>query len=254
MSTLFAQFKVIVSYQSDIKRRLGDTVTQILIVEDEQSIAEILAKFAQREGFLSKVLNEGSGVVEYIMQNHVDMLVLDIMLPNKDGLTICREVREFSDIPIILLTAKVNEAERLKGLKAGADDYVCKPFSAPELMLRIKAILKRSANLPTHNRVASLVESALKIDEEQMIVVINDNSAPLTMVEIALLKLLSNAPNRVYSRDTIMDKIYSDFRVVSDRTVDSHISKLRKKLNNLSPDHEYLCSVYGAGYKFIPTN
>lgn len=218
----------------------------ILIVEDERSIAEAVRTFLNHAGFHCTLLGTAVDVVPTVERYRPDLIVLDVMLPGGDGIELCRQIREISEVPIIMLTAKTEEAERLQGLEAGADDYVCKPFSAPELVLRVKAILRRrgavSRKNPKHLQLDANTQEA-KLGE----VVIN-----LTTLEFALLSTLSANPNRIYSRDAIMNLIYPDHRIVSDRTVDSHVSNLRKKLKLLSPHHELISGVYGSGYKFSP--
>lgn len=222
-------------------------MTHILVVEDELSIAQAVKQFLKHEGFDCTVLNSAVNVVELVKRYKPDLIVLDIMLPGGDGLDICRTLRQSTDVPIILLTARTSESDRLTGLEAGADDYVCKPFSAPELVLRIKAILRRGSMDALPNAKAFLT-----LDADRQQVTINNTRLDLTTVEFALLSALTENPNRIYSRDAIMDIIYSDNRVVSDRTVDSHVSKLRRKLNDVIDGHDLLVSVYGAGYKYVP--
>ncbi|MCP4877104.1 MAG: response regulator, partial [Gammaproteobacteria bacterium] len=170
-------------------------------------------------------------------------LILDLMLPGKDGLTICREVRQFSNLPIMMLTAKVDEIDRLIGLELGADDYVCKPFSPREVIARIKNILRRVEK-------TGLGNSGLKLDVDALRVGFKGKHIDLTKVEFSLFKALHDSPGRIYSRDHLMSLIYADNRIVTDRTIDSHIKKLRKRLFELGLDEDPIHSVYGAGYKF----
>ncbi|MDT0595366.1 response regulator transcription factor [Glaciecola petra] len=224
-------------------------MSNILIVEDEASIADAISKFIEREGFKCSVLGDANNVLEWIAKYPPDLIILDIMLPGGDGIDLCNQIRKDSQVPIILLSAKVSESERILGLRAGADDYICKPFSAPELMLRVKVFLKRTGNInneePVNNKKLQLNNSALEVS-------LGTNKIELTKLEFKLISVLSTYPNRIYSREKIIDLLYSDYRVVSDRTIDSHVSKLRKKLLQLSPAHELLISVYGAGYKYNP--
>ncbi len=217
----------------------------ILIVEDEVSIADAIKTFLTHAGFRCSVLNDATEVPELVKQFKPDLLILDVMLPGGDGITICKHIRSTSNIPIIMLTAKSSEAERLIGLEAGADDYICKPFSAPELVLRVKAILRRTYTTEDNNAQLTLLEHT---QEAQL----GDKKVALTTLEFSLLALLIKNAHRIYSRDAIMDLIYSDHRIVSDRTVDSHVSNLRRKLKGLSSEHELIRGVYGSGYKYVP--
>ena len=175
-----------------------------------------------------------------------DLILLDLMLPGRDGIDLCRELRSFSAVPIVMVTAKVEEIDRLLGLQLGADDYICKPFSPREVVARVQAILRRSA----HWHTSTAEVNALSIDEDQHTASYAGHLLELTPVEFRLLKTLHGNPGRVFSRDQLMNKLYEDYRVVTDRTVDSHIKNLRRKLDVLSPERELIRSVYGIGYKF----
>jgi len=170
-------------------------------------------------------------------------VLLDLMLPGKDGLAICREVRDFSTVPIIMVTARIEEIDRLLGLEIGADDYICKPFSPREVVARVKAVLRRTAD------GAPPGAGLLQLDELRYEARIADQPVALTAVEFQLLKLLAAEPGRIFSRNHLMDRIYPDHRIVSDRTIDSHIKKLRRKLETAAPELEIIHSVYGVGYK-----
>jgi len=218
-------------------------VSYILIVEDEEIIADGLSRFLIREGFETVIVAHADGVLPAIRERLPALIVLDRMLPGGDGVVLCSQIREMINVPIILLTARISEKDRIDGLKAGADDYVCKPFSAVELVLRIKTILKRYTPEPTAG-------STLLLDEHTQSASFEGRDIALTKIEYSMLAMFHANPNRIYPRDSIMQYIYDDNRVVSDRTVDSHISKLRRKLKQLSPDFEMLKGVYGSGYKF----
>jgi two-component system response regulator BaeR len=167
------------------------------------------------------------------------------MLPGKDGLTLCRELREFSDIAIIILTARVEEIDRLLGLGIGADDYICKPYSPREVVARVKTILRRiSPSALSFSRI-------LTLDDDTYQVKVNQQVVELTAIEFNLLKILNKKPGRIYSRTQLIEMVYQDNRIVSERTIDSHIKKLRKKLNTLETDNELVQSVYSVGYKLI---
>ncbi|MDG4812426.1 response regulator [Hydrogenovibrio sp. 3SP14C1] len=217
----------------------------ILIVEDEVKIANIIQEYLEDSGFKTVCIENGLDVSDWVQQHPVDLILLDIMLPGKDGLQVCKEVRAFSQVPIIMLTAKVEEIDRILGLELGADDYICKPFSPRELVARVKALLRRSAL-----RMESQKVEDWQMDEERYQVRYQGKTVSLSMVEFAILKLLSASPGRIYSRSNLIGSIYPDNRVVSDRTVDSHIKKLRHKLAEELTQKELIYSVYGVGYKF----
>jgi two-component system response regulator BaeR len=173
-------------------------------------------------------------------------VLLDLMLPGRDGIDICRELRSFSHVPVIMVTAKVEELDRLLGLEIGADDYICKPFSPREVVARVQAMLRRARyaiEKPTP-------PAGLVMDEEKHEAILNGQALDLTPVEFRLLKTLCENEGRVLSRDQLMSKVYSDYRVVTDRTVDTHIKNLRRKLDHASPDREWIHSIYGLGYRF----
>ncbi|NRB40608.1 MAG: winged helix-turn-helix domain-containing protein, partial [Pseudomonadales bacterium] len=170
--------------------------------------------------------------------------------PGVDGLTICREIRSFSQIPIIMVTAKSDEIDRLLGLEMGADDYICKPFSLRELVARIKAVLRR------HNYVAiqPSIDSnlSLLLDKSNSLASYQSNSIELTAIEFNIIAKLSTMPGRIFTRDDLIDIAYGDGRVVNDRTIDSHMMKIRKKLIQIAPDRKFVHSIYSMGYKFEP--
>lgn len=214
----------------------------VLIVEDEENLAKIMQDYLSRDGIESHIITDGDFAVPYVRENKPDVILLDLMLPNKDGSTICKEVRQFSDVPIIMTTARVDEIDRIIGLEIGADDYVCKPYSPRELVARVKVHLRK--------QTSSTQQSGLKLNNDFLTASIAQNSIELTFVEYNLLNKLFNANGRIFNRDQLMDSIYDDGRIVSDRTIDSHIKKIRKKLKTLNPNAEYIHSIYGCGYKF----
>jgi len=220
-------------------------MTMILIVEDEQKLAELLKDYLAQSSFDTTILDNGNDVVPYVRENKPDLVILDLMLPGRDGMEICKEIRTFSNLPIIMVTARVEEIDRLLGLELGADDYVCKPFSPRELVARVKAVLRRAGGETT------IKAKGLVLDEARYQASLYGVDLELTAVEFKLLSFLAANPGRIYSRDQLMERIYSDHRIVSDRTIDSHIKKLRKKISGQSPDEELIGSVYGVGYKFI---
>ena len=171
-------------------------------------------------------------------------MLLDLMLPGKTGIDICKDVRKDSSLPIIMITAKVEEIDRLLGLELGADDYICKPFSPREVVARVKTVLRRTETSE------NLSEKGLVLDQNTYKATIDGQNLNLTAVEFQLLKVLSDQPGRIFSRSVLVDKIYNDGRVVSDRTIDSHIKKLRKKIAEQLPDVELIHSLYAVCYKF----
>ena len=216
---------------------------RIMIVEDEPKLASLISDYLQNNGYVTECISNGLKVIPALRENMPSLVLLDIMLPGKDGMELCREIRSFSDIPIIMVTARIEEVDRLLGLELGADDYICKPFSPREVVARVKAVLRRA-------RGDTIRSSDLKLDESRNLAEIKGNPLDLTVVEFELLKILASDPGRIYTRNQLIDRIYHDHRVVSDRTIDSHIKKLRKKINDVLPDYEIIHSVYGVGYKY----
>lgn len=216
----------------------------VLIVEDEAKIASLLQDYLVQSGFEATVIHNGADVEEWLDNNSTSLILLDLMLPGKTGVEICKDVRKESSLPIIMITAKVEEIDRLLGLELGADDYICKPFSPREVVARVKAVLRRSESSE------KLSEKGLLLDTDTYKATINGQDLNLTAVEFQLLKVLSDQPGRIFSRSVLVDKIYNDGRVVSDRTIDSHIKKLRKKIAEKLPDVELIHSLYAVGYKF----
>jgi two-component system response regulator BaeR len=216
----------------------------ILIVEDEERLARLLADYLRMAGYETHQIADGNPVVEWVRANRPTLILLDLMLPGRDGLDICRDIRGFSEVPIIMTTARVEEIDRLLGLELGADDYVCKPYSPREVVARVKAVLRRTRAAPQPQ------SGLLQLDESSLRVSAEGREVELTAVEFALLQTLYAAPGRIFSRDRLMDRIYRDHRVVSDRTIDSHVKKLRRKLADLASDRELIHSVYGVGYRY----
>jgi two-component system response regulator BaeR len=218
----------------------------ILIVEDEPKIAALLADYLhQQGGFSTSHLSRGDKVLEWVRSQSPDMILLDLMLPGMDGIEVCKQVRSESPVPIIMITARVEEIDRLLGLELGADDYICKPFSPREVVARVKAVLRRSASISGAGPV-----DALKVDDAMHIAEMNGKKLQLTPVEFSLLKTLTSQPGRVFSRDQLMNEMYADYRIVSDRAVDTHIKNLRKKLTNTGAANDLIESVYGLGYRY----
>ncbi len=215
--------------------------TKILIVEDEPKLAGLLRDYLLQATFTPACLANGLEVVPRVRSHHPDLVLLDLMLPGRDGMEICKEIRQFSTVPIIMITARVEEIDRLLGLELGADDYICKPFSPREVVARVKAVLRRAA---------VSIPQGLAFDESRYKATLHGQALDLTAVEFKLFSFLAANPGRLYSRDQLMERIYPDQRIVSDRTIDSHIKKLRRKIAEVAPSEELIHSVYGVGYKF----
>jgi len=222
----------------------------ILIVEDEERLARVLADYLAAAGFRTHCIGDGRQVVDWVRAHLPALVLLDLMLPGRDGLEICRDLRALGDIPIIMTTARVEEIDRLLGLELGADDYVCKPYSPREVVARVKAVLRRRAPAGDSSGAANL----LRLDPGTLRVHASDGGQiELTAVEFALLQTLHAAPGRIFPRARLMEHIYPDGRIVSDRTIDSHVKKLRRKLGDLVPGKELIHSVYGVGYRYEET-
>ncbi|MGJ8689793.1 MAG: response regulator [Gammaproteobacteria bacterium] len=223
----------------------------VLIVEDEPKLSSVLQDYLQQSQYRTEIIDNGLDVSAYVRAQQPDLIILDLMLPGKDGLQVCKEVRSFSDVPIIMVTAKVEEIDRLLGLELGADDYICKPFSPREVVARVKNVLRR---MQAPEPSSSLSDAdRLVLDKDSYCVKYGGLVLSLTSVEFELLNTMLGAPGKIFSRDQLMDRIYADHRVVSGRTIDSHITKLRKKLSELSnedgAEREWIVSIYGVGYK-----
>ncbi len=215
---------------------------RVFIVEDETKLAFLLRDYLLQAQFEVMIFHDGLEVVEAVKCSEPAAILLDLMLPGKDGIQICSEIRRFSQVPILMVTAKVEEIDRLLGLEIGADDYICKPFSPREVVARVKTVLRRVVPALDNSK------HTFSLDEARLTVNTSVYSVQLTAVEFEILLCLSNEPGRIFSRNTLMDNIYKDNRIVSDRTIDSHIKKLRKKLVD-DANLDIIRSVYGVGYK-----
>ena len=218
----------------------------VLIVEDEKKLADILIAYLNKEQFRVTHYESGSGVSDWVKKNQPNIILLDLMLPDVNGKDLCKEIRQFSTVPIIMVTAMIDEIDRLIGLELGADDYVCKPFSPKEVVARVKAVLRRSEGDFNQGEIYD----AFEVNDETYSIKLHGNRLDLTPVEFRLLKMFIQSPGRVFNRDQILDNIFEDGRIVLDRTVDTHVKNLRHKLKTASPEHDYVRSVYGIGYSF----
>lgn len=216
-------------------------MAKILIVEDEVKIATLLQDYLQASGHDTQLVHDGTTALDCFNSYQPDLVLLDLMLPGRDGTEICRDIRQHSQVGIIMVTAKVEEVDRLLGLEIGADDYICKPFSPKEVVARVQALLRRlpqtSDDLP------------INLDENGFSVEVKGQPLETTPTEFRLLAILFKHPGQIYSRSQLVDRLHEDFRDISDRAVDSHIKNLRKKLKQVLPDLDIIKSVYGVGYK-----
>lgn len=217
----------------------------ILIVEDEAKIAALLQDYLRAEGFACTWLARGDVVEDWLSHHQAALILLDVMLPALSGLEVCKRLRQHSQIPIILVTARVEEIDRLLGLELGADDYICKPFSPREVVARVKTVLRRTLNSATPHHPHDI-----KLDVAAYKAWLQGHDLDLTAVEFLLLATLVQQRGRIFNRDQLMNAIYNDHRIVADRTIDSHIKKIRRKIALILPEQELIHSMYGVGYKF----
>jgi two-component system alkaline phosphatase synthesis response regulator PhoP len=223
-------------------------VTTILVVDDEPRIAEIASDYLRRAGFDVVVAGDGVRALEAVRARRPDLVVLDLGLPRLDGLEVARTIRRDSDLPIIMLTARVEEDDRLAGLDVGADDYVTKPFSPRELVARVRAVLRRTERTAARDS-ASFAAADLAIDTARMRVTRGEELLDLTPTEFQLLATLARHAGRVFTREQLLDATRGSVTEAFDRAVDSHIKNLRRKLRGGA--REYIASVYGIGYRFV---
>ncbi len=238
-----------------------DAARRILVVEDEPKLAAVLCDYLNAAGYASEWLADGRLALQRLQdasQPAPAAMLLDLMLPGLDGLELCRAVRAFSDLPIVIISARVDELDRLLGLELGADDYVCKPFSPREVVARVRALLRRAdgrlaplAPLAQQAAAPTLL-GGFSVDEAGQRLAWQGQVLQLTPVEYRLLRLLLSQPGRVFERSRLLDLIHEDFRDVSDRVVDSHVKNIRRKLAALQPPQDCISAVYGVGYRFDP--
>ncbi len=216
----------------------------ILVVEDDKKIAELVTNYLRAEGFEATILSNGLDAVHYIRTHAPDLVILDWMLPGLDGVSVCKAVRGFSDVPILMLTARIDEVDRLLGLDTGADDYVCKPFAPREVVARVRALLRRAEGRLRASYVPWV------IDETSFRLSWREQWLPLTRLEFLMFRLLLSRTGRVFSRAHLLKSVYDEQRDISDRAIDTHIKNLRRKVQAVDPDFDCITSVYGVGYRF----
>ncbi|WP_206457764.1 response regulator transcription factor [Anaerovorax sp. IOR16] len=223
-------------------------MTKILIADDNKQITSILEEYVKKEGFTSVVAFDGEDAVIKFETEQPDLLLLDVMMPRKDGFEVCREIRKVSNVPIIMITARGEDFEKIMGLEIGADDYIVKPFSPGEVIARIKAILRRIAREEKNVQVFSY--DNLKINLEDYTVIIDEQLISLTKKEIEILWTLATSKNKVFSRDNLLNSLWGYDYFGDNRTVDSHIKRLRAKLDQYSHPNWEIKTIWGVGYKF----
>ncbi len=224
----------------------------ILVIEDDRDIAELIALHLRDEGFAVTLQHDGNSGLQQALSGHYDLLVLDLMLPGRDGLTICKEIRRQERyLPVLMLTARSSELDRVLGLELGADDYLTKPFSIRELVARVKAILRRQAALaPTASTPPTLDCGDLHLDTERRLVTVHDRPVELTAREFELLLHFARHPGRVFSRAQLLDQVWGYGHEGYEHTVNSHINRLRAKIEQDPARPRYVLTVWGVGYKF----
>jgi len=226
---------------------------RILLVDDEKKIITVLKAYLQQEGFQVSTAINGLIALTMFKENPFDLLILDLMLPGMSGTEICSEIRKISSVPIIMLTAKVEEEDRIRGLSIGADDYITKPFSPREVVARVRAVLRR-----TNNETAPLADvisydNGLTIDNIRHEIWLHDEEVSLTPTEFKILGALAKSPGRVYSRGQLVEIVQGHDFDGDDRVVDAHIKKIRQKIESIPSDPKIILTVFGIGYKFNPS-
>lgn len=222
-------------------------MSRILIVEDEADIASVLQDYLRHAGHETEHVADGRAALARMLEAPPDLTLLDIMLPGLDGLGVLRQARMHTSQPIIMLTARIEEVDRLLGLELGADDYVCKPFSPREVVARVRAVLRRAEGPAAADRKA---EAPVVLDEAHWRATLSGTPLNLTRREFRLLQAMSRHPGRIFSRARLLELAYDDDADVSERAVDSHIKNLRRKLSAAAPSHDWIRSVYGVGFAF----
>lgn len=223
---------------------------KVLVVDDDLNICELLRLYLEKEGFVTRIVNDGVMAIDSFKSENPDIVLLDIMLPNLDGWQVCREIRKFSDKPIIMLTAKGETFDKVLGLELGADDYVTKPFEPKEVVARVKAVLRRTGAQGTETRKVKEVSfDKLSINLDNYEMKVNGVQVDTPPKELELIFHLASNPNRVFSRDQLLDEVWGFDYYGDSRTVDVHVKRLREKLEGVSDKWE-LKTVWGVGYKF----
>lgn len=218
----------------------------ILVVEDKKKIAMVLKDYLSASGYRVSWIDNGDGVVGFVRSENVDLILLDIMLPGMDGLSVCKEIRSFTDLPIIFVTAKTEELDCLLGLELGSDDYICKPFRPREVVARVKTVLRRMGPKQSSTHLSI---GLMTLKDEEYCITLKGRDLDLTPNEFGILKTMIHHPNKVYSRSELVDRVQGYTFEGYERTIDTHIKNLRKKMAAILPGKEIIKAVYGVGYK-----
>jgi len=222
-------------------------MTRIVIVEDELDIASVVQDYLRHAGYETTHFADGQSALDHLIASPPELTLLDIMLPRLDGIEVLRRAREHTSHPIIMLTARIEEVDRLLGLELGADDYVCKPFSPRELVARVRAVLRRTVP-PDDRSQARHGTPGLVLDDVHWRASLEGTPLNLTRREFGLLQVLSRHPGRIFSRARLLELAYDDTMDVTERAIDSHVKNLRRKLGAVTPSHDWIRSVYGVGF------
>ena len=224
--------------------------SKVLIIEDDPNVVDLSRLYLARDGHEVLTALDGSEGLRLALESAPDLIVLDLMLPGVDGVTICRRVRQASEVPIVMLTARVEEEDRLLGLECGADDYVTKPFSPRELAARVRAVLRRTARNALDRGPSELATTSLRANVRSRTAWVHGNPLDLTRTEFCILVMFMREPGRIFSRDQIIDAIFGHDFDGFDRAVDSHIYNLRRKLGEIAQGGQFIRTLYGQGYRF----
>ncbi|MDD4502049.1 MAG: response regulator transcription factor [Clostridia bacterium] len=229
-------------------------MTKILIADDNRQITSILEEYSKKEGYEAVIAYDGLQAMDMIKSENFDIILLDVMMPKMDGFEVVREIRKESDIPVIMITARGEDFERIMGLDIGADDYIVKPFSPQEVMARVRAVLRRLSKETIKQKKSLLQIDNLVIDIDDYIVTINSNKVMLTKKELELLWTLASSIGKVFTRDNLLNILWGYDYYGDTRTVDTHVKRLRAKLNEYPHDKWDVITIWAVGYKFEEKN
>ena len=224
----------------------------ILVVDDERSISEVISLYLTRAGYRVKIANDGQSALKELARQMPDLVVLDLMLPEVDGLEITRQLRAVGDTPIIMVTARREEADRILGLEMGADDYMVKPFSPQELVSRVRAVLRRAQGAPAQSTERALEFDSIRIDPVTRLVTMAGVEISLTAKEFDLLWFMANHPRQVFNRDQLLDRVWGETDYIDPSTVTVHVRRVREKIEPDAANPRHIHTVWGVGYKFEP--